>query len=295
MYYQEGTMEFYGYRTWYRILGECQGNKKPLLLLHGGPGSSHNALEVLDKLAEDGRALIMYDQIGCGNSPADGRKDLFNRHVWLEELVALREQLGIGPMHLFGHSWGGMLLLDYLFEKQPKDLASVILASPVPSVTLWSQEQRRMNQELPWEMQEIIREADRTGDFYSGAYQWANMEYIRRHCCPEWTDQDPECLRRPSGSGYEAWLESWGPTEFQTLGNLGDFERMDDLKRITQPTLLTSGVSDTCTPLIAKRIYDEIPDCTWELFAHSRHMAFAEENERYIYVLRNWMNQHDEV
>ena len=64
---REGYMPFMGYQTYYRMVGTHTGNKKPLILLHGGPGSTHNYFEVLDRLAEeDGRQLVMYDQIGCG-------------------------------------------------------------------------------------------------------------------------------------------------------------------------------------------------------------------------------------
>ncbi len=65
---EEGYMPFMGYQTYYRIVGEPSKEKKPLLLLHGGPGSTHNYFEVLDRLAETGRQIISYDQIGCGNS-----------------------------------------------------------------------------------------------------------------------------------------------------------------------------------------------------------------------------------
>ena len=66
---REGYMPFMGYQTYYRMVGTQTGNKKPLILLHGGPGSTHNYFEVLDRLAEeDGRQLVMYDQIGCGES-----------------------------------------------------------------------------------------------------------------------------------------------------------------------------------------------------------------------------------
>ena len=64
---REGYMPFMGYQTYYRMVGTLTGNKKPLILLHGGPGSTHNYFEVLDRLAEeDVRQQVMYDQIGCG-------------------------------------------------------------------------------------------------------------------------------------------------------------------------------------------------------------------------------------
>ena len=95
---REGYMPFMGYQTYYRMVGTQTGNKKPLILLHGGPGSTHNYFEVLDRLAEeDGRQLVMYDQIGCGESYVEDRPDLWNAEVWireLEELIGLEYPTG---------------------------------------------------------------------------------------------------------------------------------------------------------------------------------------------------------
>ena len=84
----EGYIPFMGYQTYYRIVGEANPQKAPLLLLHGGPGSTHNSFEVLDFFAEeDNRQLIMYDQIGCGNSYLDGHPELWTRETWVQELT----------------------------------------------------------------------------------------------------------------------------------------------------------------------------------------------------------------
>jgi proline iminopeptidase len=289
----EGYFDFHGYQTYYRVIGQCAPSKHPLILLHGGPGSSHNYFEVLDELAEDGRALVMYDQIGCGKSQAPGRTDLFNRQVWTEELVALREHLGLDQVHLLGQSWGGMLLLEYLCGHKPQGISSIILASTLPSSALWEQEQRRMIRELPQEMQDAIAEADRTGDYTTPGYQAANQEFMLRHCAPVWTEHDPEPLTRPKASGTESYVTAWGPNEFSPLGNLKDFDWIDQLSDISVPTLITSGVNDLCTPLVAKTMFDRIPNARWELFAHSRHMAFAEEREKYLPLLRDWLNEND--
>ena len=138
---QEGRMPYLGYETYYRIVGENKGNKKPLLLLHGGPGSTHNYFEVLDDLADkDGRQLIMYDQLGCGNSYLDGHPDLWTKETWLNELIALRKHLGLDEVHILGQSWGGMLAIIYECECKPEGVASYILSSTLPYNAIWESE-----------------------------------------------------------------------------------------------------------------------------------------------------------
>lgn len=145
----EGYMPYLKYKTYYRIVGKCTGNKKPLLLLHGGPGSTHNYFEVLDKAAEDGRALIMYDQLGCGLSSIPSRPNLWNAETWIEELIQLRKYLNLDEVHLLGQSWGGMMAIQYACQYKPKGIKSYILASTLPSSTLWKKEQRRRIKYLP--------------------------------------------------------------------------------------------------------------------------------------------------
>ena len=75
---KEGYIPFKGLKTYYRIVGECKDGKKPLLTLHGGPGAQHDYLESLDGLAEYGRQVIYYDQLGCGKSPAPSNPDMWD-------------------------------------------------------------------------------------------------------------------------------------------------------------------------------------------------------------------------
>ena len=114
----EGYMPYLGYRTYYRIVGE-KTDRAPLLLLHGGPGSTHTKMEVLDPLADlSGRQLVMYDQIGCGNSYLDGHKELWKAETWINELIELRKFLELDTIHLLGQSWGGMLIIEIFSNVQ---------------------------------------------------------------------------------------------------------------------------------------------------------------------------------
>ena len=286
----EGYMPYLGYQTYYRIAGECRDGKKPLLLLHGGPGSTHNYFEVLDALADTGRAVISYDQLGCGNSYVDGHPELWCQKTWDNELMELRRHLGLDQVHLLGQSWGGMLAIEYLCDYQPEGVASVILSSTLSSASLWAKEQHRMIRFLSQEDQEAIAEAERTGNFDTPEYLAANSRFMERHCDSPSADT-PECVTRPKRSGKEAYLYGWGPNEYNPTGSLGSWEYTDMLERIKCPALIISGTNDLCTPLIAKTMYDRIPNARWELFDGCRHMCFVEDNEKYIRLLTEWLDQ----
>lgn len=290
----EGYMPYLEYKTYYRIVGEKTGDKKPLVLLHGGPGSTHNYFEVLDRLAEeDGRQIVMYDQIGCGESYVDNRPDLWNATTWINELIALREHLGLDEMHLLGQSWGGMLLLDYVCNYKPEGLKSLILSSTLPASWMWGIEQHRMIKELPQEMQDAIEKATSTNDYSDPAYIAAETEYMLRHAAGEVTEDSPECLRRKVKKGGEAYVVGWGPNEYTPMGTLKDYDVTEQLKDIKEPTLVVNGGNDLCTPYIAKYMYDRIPNSKWELYRTCRHMCFVEDNDRYVEMMKEWLNEND--
>lgn len=289
----EGYMPYLGYRTYYRIVGECRDNRKPLVLLHGGPGSTHNYFELLDELAVEGRAVIMYDQLGCGRSAAGSHPELWSMKTWKGELMALRRYLGLERIHLLGQSFGGMLALEYVCDEKPEGIESLILSSTLPSSELWAREQHRMIRFLPEHMQRAIAQAEKTGNYESEDYLEANEEFMRRHCAPDVTPDSPECLRREKGPGREAYVTAWGPNEFHPLGSLKDFEYRSRLGEISIPSLIISGTNDLCTPLVAKTMYDGIPQSRWELFENSRHMPFLEEREKYLRVVSAWMQEQE--
>lgn len=149
----EGYMPFMGYKTYYRIVGE-KSEKAPLLLLHGGPGSTHNYFEVLDCIADTGRQVISYDQLGCGNSYLDGHPELWTQKTWIDELMAIREHLHLDTVHILGHSWGAMQAIAYAIDEKPEGIKSLILSSGHASSSLWASEQHRLIKQLSEEDQE---------------------------------------------------------------------------------------------------------------------------------------------
>lgn len=290
----EGTMPYLGYETYYRIVGEANPKKTPLLLLHGGPGSTHNYFEILDDLADrDDRQIIMYDQIGCGNSYVDGHPELWTKETWVNELIALRKHLHLDEVHLLGQSWGGMLAIIYGCDYAPKGIKSVVLSSTLPYNAIWESEQKRRVGYMPKEQQEAIKRAEETGNYDAEDYLEAITAFMERYCAGPFTEKDPECLRRKKRAGGEAYVAGWGPNEFTPTGSLRDYDYMEKLHHFAYPTLICDGEEDLCSPYIAKLMYDAIPDAEWELFPYSRHMCFADEEQKYKEVLLKFLHKHD--
>ena len=274
-------------------MGECRDGRKPLLLLHGGPGSTHNYFEVLDDLAElDGRAVIMYDQIGCGNSYIEGHPEYFTAETWIEELETLRRELGLDQVHILGQSWGGMMALLYALDYHPAGVRSYVLSSTLPSAKLWESEQHRRISYLSQAHQDALARALASGNYDDPAYLEAVDVFMAQHCAPL-PGRAPECVTREKKSGDEAYLVGWGPNEFTPTGTLSGFEVTDRLHEIETPCLITSGQRDLCSPFIAKTMFDRLPSARWELFAYSGHMPFVDEHEKYVSVLARWLDEND--
>lgn len=291
----EGYVPYLQYQTYYRIAGDLDSGRTPLLLLHGGPGSTHNYFEVLDRLAsEDHRALISYDQLGCGNSYLDGHPELWTMETWLGELVNLRNALGLSRVCLLGQSWGGMLLLEYVCRHPHPGVAGIVLSSTLPSSQLWGAEQARMIRQLPLRMQEAIRYATTHQDYTAPEYREAEDTYMLLHAGGTPGPDAPACLTRPKRKGTESYQVGWGPNEFTPTGTLKDFDVTELLGTIRVPALIISGGNDLCTPYIAKTMFDRIPNARWELFPDCRHACFVEDTDRYLALLQQWLDGLDE-
>ena len=156
---KQGFIPFHGHKVWYKIVGEGEeSGKVPLLCLHGGPGASHDVLEPLEAVAETGRRVIFYDQLGGGNSDHPHNPSLWSVALFMEEVGEVRNALNLSNCHLFGHSWGAMLAMQYALT-QPAGLTSLILASGAADMPYVVDERLRLRTELPPEVQETLTTA----------------------------------------------------------------------------------------------------------------------------------------
>lgn len=271
-------------------MGECAPGKLPLLALHGGPGCAHDYLESLDDIADNGRAVVYYDQLGCGKSVTPSMPDFWSAELWEEEIDVVRQALGLDNIHLLGQSWGGMLAMQYATH-QPKGVASMIVASSPASIPLWVKEANRLRGYLPKAMQEALIQADNDGDYQRPEVVEASAEYYRRHVCR--IEPYPDFVARSFDQMGEPYMVMQGASEFVVTGKLKNWDITDQLHSITIPTLVTSGSMDEATPLISKAIVDRIPDCQWELIEDGTHLCHVELRDHYNAIVEKFISAHE--
>ena len=288
----EGYMPYKGFKTWYKIVGEPSEDKTPLVLLHGGPGGGHSYMQPYESLAERfGRQVITYDQIGCCKSNIPHQEDdFYDIQLWVDELAALKEYLGLEKMDLLGHSWGAILAMEYVL-RGGKGVNSMILASGLCSSPQWLEETARLVDLLPEDMAKAIRDADETGDYSSDIAQQAQGLYYMRHVTGR--EELPDFAQIKDEEIGECYVVMQGVAEFVMTGKLKDWDIIDRLHEISVPTLLLSGNDDESTPLINKTMFDRIPDCKWDLIPGGTHMGFCTNPEPYIQSAEKFLEEND--
>jgi proline-specific peptidase len=285
----EGRVPFRGRETWYRSVGGDDPGKLPLLCLHGGPGGSWDYLQPLEGLADTGRRVVFYDQLGCGNSDRPSDPALWTVELYLEEVDVVREALALDRIHLLGSSWGGMLAMEYAL-RSPAGLASLILASSPASRPQWITETARLRSELPAEVQRTLDEHERAGTTDDPAYEHASMEFYRRHVCR--ADPWPDCVTDTFAKlNNEIYQTMQGPNEFVITGTLSDWDITGRLGEIEVPTLVTSGQYDECTPAIAETVHRGIRGSEWVLFEDCSHMPFVERPQQYLEAVDTFLSR----
>jgi proline iminopeptidase len=272
----EGFIEVPGGRVWYRSVGE--GGGTPLLCLHGGPGFTHYYLEPLEALA-DRRQVIFYDQLGCGRSDRPGDLSLWTVDRFVEELAQVRAALGLDRLNLFGSSWGGMLAMQYVLDRQP-ELESLILCGAPASMIRWVEDCGELLAAQPDEVRRTIREHEEGGFTGCPEYQAAILGFYREHVCrmSPW----PAGLERSfAEAGFDVYTTMNGPSEFTVTGTLKTWTVMDRLGEITVPTLLVGGRYDECTPGHLGEMHRRIPGSRLATIEDASHLCFAEQPEKF--------------
>jgi proline-specific peptidase len=286
-----GYIKYLGFQTYYETYGTDNSSKTPLLVLHGGPGSAHNYLLGLSKLARGDRQIIFYDQLGCGESSMPVNDSLWTIELFVNEVAAIREALGLDRIHLLGHSWGGMLAIEYLL-RQPGGVQTTTLASSMISMPLYQEEVEKLKSKLPGTTYEVMKEHEAAGSLDSEEYKQAYAVYRKNHLFRGGTFPKEYDLG-PSRDGQQVYHKMWGPNEAYSGGTLRDWDRINDLSQITIPTLITSGQYDELTPWQAGITSNHLPNSELRIFTNGSHLTHIEYEEEYLDVVGRFLDAHE--
>lgn len=285
----EGYIHVPGGRVWYTRVGE--GDKTPLLVLHGGPGNTHDGLKAaLGGVLGEERSVIFYDQLGSGNSDRPEDSSLWRTDRFVEELSCVREALDLKEVHLFGHSWGTMLAASYLVDRKPSGVRSVIFSSPCFSAIRWKEDAEKYLADLPEEIRSVIARNEEQGTTDSEEYKEAMLEYYKRHVC-RLEPYPPILVEARAKANKEIYMTMWGPSEFCPTGNLKTYDITSELHNIEIPSLFVCGRYDEAAPESTEYYSSLVAGSEFHVFENSAHISYLEETDEFIKVLRGFLDK----
>lgn len=275
-----------------RVNGDLNARRKPLMLVHGGPGGACWQMFPALPMAAD-RAIVVYDQLDSGRSDAPGDPANWTVERYASEIEAVRAALGIERFHLLGHSWGGILATRYAAD-QPDRLQSLTLQGTPLSSRQWEVSVASLLDRLPDGQGEIIREAERTGEM-SEAYGAAMTAFFRAHInrtrSPAYA---PAYMRDvPEGRGDALANAAVGMSITRMTGFLDGFDEEPLLDGIATPTLLLNGEFDVITPATTRALLPRLKAGTFVELAGAGHMAQFDRPEDWLATVNAFVSGAD--
>jgi L-proline amide hydrolase len=284
-------------KTWYKTFGDLEISSKlpsirPLIAIHGGPAMGHNYLLPLSALTTTySIPLILYDQIGCGNSThlPDEPSSFWTDAVFVAELFNLVEKLGLKSYDILGSSWGGMIASRFA-SKKPAGLRRLIISNSFADIKLRYKASDELRRALPAEIQAVFQKHEEAGTTSSPEYQAAFREYNKRHQCtvpepPELTASINVLLSDLTVVKALSGLEKWRCT-----GNNKDWTMIGEGKKIEAETLLINGYKEIASDEVVRPFWREIPKVKWVKIMNSTHSPHFEEPERYYEIVGDFLS-----
>lgn len=280
---------YLGYHTRAYVFGDLNKGA-PLIILHGGPGGCIERYEPLEKLADFGIPLIFYDQLGCGYSRVPkNHKISWNFPVFLNEFENLLKYFNLKKYYVLGHSWGGMLALEYVCNFENKGLEKLILFSTLPSTQIWNDEHMKMLDEFTHEEKAALLAQKDGKKFDKKEYKNAVKKFIKNHVGRKSTEIYQFKRKKFPKTNKEIYEKMWGKSEFFGTGTLKDWNVEDKLKTINVPTLIISGAVDESSPRMNELMNREIKNSKWLLLKKSHHIGYVEETDVVVEAIKNFI------
>jgi proline iminopeptidase len=273
------------FKVWTKRFGN--NPKTKILLLNGGPGGTHEYFECFENfLPKEGVEFIYYDQLGCGYSDNPNDTAYWDLGRFVEEVEQVRKGLNLDKnnFYLLGHSWGGILAMQYTLKYQDKMKALIIsnMMSSCPDYGRYADEVLAKQFDKP--VLDSIRAMEARNDFsnpqYMGLLQPHFYEkHILRMPTANWPDPVVRSFAKMNQSLY---VTMQGPSEFGISGRLTNWDVKAELPKITIPTLVIGAQHDTMDPEHMKWMSSQVKNGTFLLCPNGGHMAMYDDQETYF-------------
>jgi len=276
------------------------GHGPPLVVVHGGPGASHDyLLPSLYRLAISYR-LVFIDERGSGRSPRLEDPKQYTVEKMADDVEAVRTALQLGKIALLGHSYGGVVVQAYAFKYQA-NLSHLILASTFSSTRELNEALGRMKQAMPADRRARLEALEKAGLFGKGEI-WEHGRYTDEYAKLAWgvgyfpalygarpePNYDP--VEGNTKNSWELYREMWGSHgEFVVDGNLKEVEWVDRLAEIKVPTLILVGDHDQSDPAMSREMNAKIAGSKLVVLPDSGHMTFVDQPELFIRAIRDFV------
>lgn len=281
-------------KVWTKTFGDNPTIK--LLLLNGGPGATHEYFECFESfLPAEGIEFIYYDQLGCGNS--DNPKDtaMWDLPRYVEEVETVRKALSLDKdnFYLLGHSWGGILALEYALKYQ-EHLKGLIISNMMCSCPDYGKyADEVLSKTMDPKVLDTIRMIEAKGDFDNPKYMELLMpHFYAQHILRMPVDKWPEPVTRSFGKmNHSLYVTMQGPSEFGIGGNLAKWDRKAELPKLTVPTLTIGAKNDTMDPEHMKWMSTQVKNGSFLYCPNGSHMDMYDDQEIYFIGLIKFLKE----
>ena len=295
---QEGFVDSHGALIYYQAVG----HGAPLMIVHGGPGASHDYfLPYLLPLMRTSR-LVFIDERGSGKSSKLDDPKQYTVANMVEDIEAVRQALGLGKISLLGHSFGGVLVQAYAFKYQ-KNLSHLILGSTFASTKEINEALAKMKAVMNPVERDRVSALEAAGLFGKGEI-WEHGRYPEEYAKLAWgkgyfpyvyqnrPDPNYDPLSSNTGTAWDVYREMWGSDgEFIIDGNLKEVEYVDQLAKIRVPTLIIVGDHDESDPKMSREMHEKIGGSQLVILSNSGHMTFVDQSEPFLKAVRDFVAQ----
>ena len=277
-----------GHHIWTRKVGS---GAISLLLVHGGPGATHEYLECFSEyLPLNKYTLYFYDQLDSYYSDQPNDSQLWTIERFCEEIEDVRHALDLSSFYLLGQSWGGLLTIEYAL-KYSAALKGVIISNMAASIGAYVRHLDSLRQRLPQEVQQALHTYEAQESYHDPHYQLLILNHLyKQHLCrlDPWPMAVHRSMDRMNAAIYE-YMQ--GPNEFVVTGTFKNWNRWDDLQNIKVPSLVIGGRFDTMDPADLQLMGERIPGGQTVICEQGSHMCMWDDPDGYYPAIEEFIDR----